>query len=103
MKFCLKNCGIMEQEEQIMTSLSPISQTGCNTFQLREFCLTYLKSTSEFHKDRFLLFLLYINNSHNSIRFSCQFHFTDDTALLKIQDTISVFNKTLNKDLRELV
>ena len=49
-----------------------------------------------------LLFLLYINDLHNSIRFSSPFHFVDDTGLLNIQDSISAINKTLNKDLREL-
>ena len=49
-----------------------------------------------------LLFLLYINDLHNSIRFSSTFHFADDTGLLNIQDSIRAINKTLNKDLREL-
>ena len=30
-----------------------------------------------------LLFLLYINDLHNSIRFSSPFHFADDTGLSK--------------------
>ena len=50
-----------------------------------------------------LLFLLYINDLHSSIRFSCQFHFTNDIGLLNIQNAISAINKTLSKDLRELV
>ena len=49
-----------------------------------------------------LLFLLYINDLHNSIRFSSHFHFADGTGLLNIQDSIRAINKTLNKDLREL-
>ena len=49
-----------------------------------------------------LLFLLYINDLHSSIRFSSPFHFADDTGLLNIQDSIRAINKTLNKDLREL-
>ena len=49
-----------------------------------------------------LLFLLYINDLHSSIRFSPCFHFADDTGLLNIQDSICAINKTLNKDLREL-
>ena len=49
-----------------------------------------------------LLFLLYINDLHNSIRFSSPFHYADDTGLLNIQDSISAINKTLNKDLIEL-
>ena len=49
-----------------------------------------------------LLFLLYINDLHSSIRFSSPFYFADDTGLLNIQDSIRAINKTLNKDLREL-
>ena len=49
-----------------------------------------------------LLFLLYINDLHNSIRFSSPFHFADDTGLLNIQDSMHAINRTLNKDLREL-
>ena len=45
---------------------------------------------------------LYINDLHNSIRFSSPlFHFADDTVLRNIQD-IHAINKTFNKDLREL-
>ena len=49
-----------------------------------------------------VLFLLYINDLRNSIRFSSPFHFVDDTGFLNIQDSIRAINKTLNKDLREL-
>ena len=49
-----------------------------------------------------LLFLVYINDLHNSIRFSSPFHFSDDTGLLNIQDSMHAINRTLNKDLREL-
>ena len=49
-----------------------------------------------------LLFLLYINDLHNSISFSSPFHFADDTGLLNIKDSMCAINKTLNKDLREL-
>ena len=49
-----------------------------------------------------LLFLVYINDLHNSIRFSSPFHFADDTVLLNIQDSMHAINRTLNKDLRKL-
>ena len=49
-----------------------------------------------------LLFLVYINDLHNSIRFSSPFHFVDDTGLLNIQDSVHAIDRTLNKDLREL-
>ena len=47
-----------------------------------------------------LLFLLHINDLHNSIRFSSPFHFVDYTGLLNTQDSIRAISKTLNKDLR---
>ena len=87
-----------------MTGLNPICQTEWNTFQLMESCLTYLKSILEFHKGQFLVlcfFLLYLNDLHNSIRFSSPFHFADDTGLLKIQDSMCAINKTLSKDRRQ--
>ena len=49
-----------------------------------------------------LLFLFYINDLHNSIRFSSPFDFADDTGLLNIQDNMLVINRTLTKDLTEL-
>ena len=49
-----------------------------------------------------LLFLIYINDLHNAIRFSVPLHFADDTCLLNIQSKISKINKSLNKDLKEL-
>ena len=49
-----------------------------------------------------LLFLIYINYLHNTIKFSQSFHFADDTCLLNIQNTISKIHKILNKDLKEL-
>ena len=39
-----------------------------------------------------LLFLLYVNDLQNSIRFSSPFHFADDTGLLNIQDSIGAIN-----------
>ena len=49
-----------------------------------------------------LLFLVCINDLHNSIRFSSPSHFDDDTVLLSIQDSMRAINGTLNKNLREL-
>ena len=49
-----------------------------------------------------LLFLLYINDFHNAIKFSAPFHFADDTGLLNIQNSVKDINKTLNKDLKQL-
>ena len=48
------------------------------------------------------LFLVYINDLHNSIRFSSPFYFADDTGLLNIQGSMHAISRTLNKDLREL-
>ena len=49
-----------------------------------------------------LLFLIYINDLQNAIKFSQSFHFVDDTCQLNIQNTISKINRSLNKDLKEL-
>ena len=49
-----------------------------------------------------LLLLIYVNNFHNAIKCSQFFHFTDDTRLLNIQNTISKINRSLNQDLKEL-
>ena len=49
-----------------------------------------------------LLFLFYINDLHNSVRFPSPFHFADDTGLLNTLDSIPVISKTLNKYLTEL-
>ena len=49
-----------------------------------------------------LLFLLYIHDLHNSIRFFSIFHFAFHFGLLNIQGTMHAINKTLNKDLRQL-
>ena len=45
---------------------------------------------------------MYINDLHNSIRFSSPFHFGDDTGPLNMQDSMHVINRTLNKDLKKL-
>ena len=49
-----------------------------------------------------LLFLVYINDLHNSIRLSSPFHFTNDIGLLNIKDNMHAISRTLNKGLREL-
>ena len=79
-----------------------MSLIECNTFELIEFCLTVNFGVPQASILGPLLFVLYINDLHNFTRFSSPFHFADDTGLLKIKDTISAINKTLNKELREL-
>ena len=48
------------------------------------------------------LFLTYINDLHNAIKFSQPLHFVDNTCLLNIQSKISKIIKNLNIDLKEL-
>ena len=49
-----------------------------------------------------LVFVLYINDLHNAIKFSSLFHSADDTCILNKQNSVGKINKTLNKDLKEL-
>ena len=44
-----------------------------------------------------LLFLIYINDLHNAIKFSQSFQFADATCLLNIQNTISKINRSLTR------
>ena len=49
-----------------------------------------------------LLFLLYINDLHDSIKFCKVHHFADDTNLINFNSSIKVINKQVNKDLKTL-
>ena len=50
-----------------------------------------------------LLFLIFINDLSIAIKKSEFFHFTDDTCLLNIKDSIKKINKVVNKDLKFLI
>ena len=49
-----------------------------------------------------LLFLIYINDLHKSIKFSTVHHFADDTNLLYISKNLNEIQKKINKDLKFL-
>ena len=49
-----------------------------------------------------LLFLIYINDLHQSVKFSTTHHFADDTNLLIIDKTIKQIQKKINIDLKLL-
>ena len=49
-----------------------------------------------------LLFLIYINDLHKSVKHSSTFHFADDTNLLSIGDNPHTLQSKLNKDLKSL-
>jgi len=49
-----------------------------------------------------LLFLIYINDLHNSIKFSTVHHFADDTNLLVVGKDITKIQKQINIDLKSL-
>ena len=49
-----------------------------------------------------LLFLIYINDLHKSVKHSSTFHFADDTNLLSIGDNPNTLQSKLNKDLKSL-
>ena len=47
-----------------------------------------------------LLFLLYINDLNQAIKFCKVHHFTDDTNLLCLRNSIKKLNKLVNADLK---
>ena len=49
-----------------------------------------------------LLFLIYINDLHNAIKFSKVYHFADDTNLLQIEISPRKMQKQVNLDLKAL-
>ena len=49
-----------------------------------------------------LLFLLYINDLQNAIKFSSTFYFDDYTCILNKENSVDKINKTFIKDLKEL-
>ena len=49
-----------------------------------------------------LLFLVYINDLQNAIRYSQSYHFADDTHLLNISNSPKKVQKQLNIDLKLL-
>ena len=49
-----------------------------------------------------MLFLIYINDLHYSIKFCKAHHFADDTNLINFNSSIKVINKQVNKDLKSL-
>ena len=50
-----------------------------------------------------LLFLQYINDLNRVIKFCKVHHFTDDTDLLQMSNSIKKLNKLVNADLKQLV
>ena len=49
-----------------------------------------------------LLFLIYINDLHKSIRFSKTYHFADDTIIIKSNPLLDRLSKQVNKSLSHL-
>ena len=49
-----------------------------------------------------LLFLIYINDLHNAIKYSKVYHFADDTNLLNIGKSPKKMQKQINLDLKSL-
>ena len=49
-----------------------------------------------------LLFLVYINDIHNAIKYSKVYHFTDDTNILQIEKSPRKMQKQVNLDLKSL-
>ena len=49
-----------------------------------------------------LLFVIYINDLHKSIRFSKAYHFPDDTSIIQSNPLLDRLSKQVNKDLSNL-
>ena len=49
-----------------------------------------------------LLFLIYINDLHKSIRFSKTYHFADDTSMIQSNPLLRRTPKQVNKDIKSL-
>ena len=49
-----------------------------------------------------LLFLLYINDLHRSVKHSKTYHFADKTNIMQSNKSLDVLSKNLNKDLKSL-
>ena len=50
-----------------------------------------------------LLFLLYINNLHRSVKHSKTYHFADDTNIMQSNKSLDVLSQNLNKDPKSLL
>ena len=50
-----------------------------------------------------LLFLIFINDLNTAIKHTEAFHFTDDTCLLNIKDSIKQINKVSIKQINKVV
>ena len=49
-----------------------------------------------------LLFLLYINDLHNSVRYAKTYHFADDMSVILSSNSLEILFKQINKDLFNL-
>ena len=49
-----------------------------------------------------LLFIIYINDLHKSIKYFKTYHFADDTSRMQLHSSLQIFSKHLNKDLSNL-
>ena len=48
------------------------------------------------------LFLLYINDLHNSVKYTKTYHFADDTSVILPSTSLEILSKQINKDLFNL-
>ena len=95
---------------EIVHSKIKFSNKSCKNYWSSEINDSFLITSTnkeEIYKiisslNRSLLSLIFINDLNIAIKNSETFHFTDDTCLLNIKDSIKKINKVVNKDLKFL-
>ena len=91
----LAHCGIKDQSNNWFHSylIQRVQFTSVNKFNSQPYLISHgFPQGSVFGP---LLFIMFINDLHKSIRYSQMLHFADDTNLLYINKSIK--NKSINK------